>query len=152
MGEFLMQMVLNYWLERLKRNPLCHTGSLVAWFPLRHVGFKINCQVKLGIGNNEWVTVFVGNLTTQLCVRQIAAWLGAPEPRTPCLEGCRRHDLLALGFTAARCFQVILLLVNRLLADSSFPSLQGLVLESESLEAQKHNWKTFFFFFSCLKG
>lgn len=42
------------------------------------------------------------------------------------------------------------MLVNRLLAGSSSPSLQPLVLELESLEVQKHNWKTFFF--PLLKG
>lgn len=35
--------------EPLKREQFCHMERLVAWFPLRYLGFYINCQVKLGI-------------------------------------------------------------------------------------------------------
>jgi len=37
--ECLTQTARNYWLESLKRNPLCHTARLVAWFPSRYAGF-----------------------------------------------------------------------------------------------------------------
>ena len=33
----------------LKRERFCHMEHLAAWFPLRYLGFYINCQVKLGL-------------------------------------------------------------------------------------------------------
>jgi hypothetical protein len=62
-GSELLAMV------SFKREQFCHMEHLVAWFPLRYPGFQINCQVKIGIKKQKWVSSFVEEPTTLLCVR-----------------------------------------------------------------------------------